>query len=87
MAKEQGFSLFAKVLLLVITGNIWDWKLKFLFGLNCKSYFWQNYSSWYVIPNTLGQSDCRSFRLKYLKNHLRYQVAYLDVVRYPLKLQ
>ena len=37
--------------------------------------------------NALGQSDCRIFKLQYLKNYWRYKVYFLHAGTYVLKLQ
>ena len=37
--------------------------------------------------NALSQSDCRIFKLEYLKNYWRYKVYFLHVGTYLLKLQ
>ena len=37
--------------------------------------------------NALGQSDCRIFKLWYLKNYWSYEVDFLHTGTYMLKLQ
>ena len=37
--------------------------------------------------NALGQSDCRMFKLEYLKNYCRYKAYFVHAVKYLLNLQ
>ena len=57
------------------------------FMILLKPHVWEKSGSWFKYKNALGQSDCRIFKLKYLKNYWRYKVDFLHAGTYLLTLQ
>ena len=57
------------------------------FMILLKPHDWEKSSSQVKCKNTLGQSECRIFKLWYLKNYWRYKVDFLHASTSLLKLQ
>ena len=52
-----------------------------------KLHVWEKQCSRGKCKNALGQSDCKIFKLSYLKNYWSYKVDFLHVGTYLSKLQ
>ena len=52
-----------------------------------KPHVWEKSGSQFKSKNAPGPSDCKIFKLQYLKNYFRYKVGFVHVISYLLKLQ
>ena len=52
-----------------------------------KSHVWEKSGSQVKCKSALGQSDCKIFKLYYLKNYWSYKVEFSHAGTYLLKLQ
>ena len=51
-------------------------------GFLQKPHVWEKSCPWVMVQEPLDQSECRIFKLRYLTNHLSYEVEFLHVIRH-----